>query len=49
MEAIIVQAMSNKQAREKGVEMILAESTPGQIIQVLRNPDFDPERQNMLW
>ena len=45
MGAIIVQAMSNKQAREKGLEMILAESTPEQIIQALRNPDFDPERQ----
>lgn len=43
--AIIVQAMSNNQARQKGVEMILAESTPEQIIQALRNPDFDPERQ----
>src|SRR4030095_6646579 len=45
MGAIIVQAMSNNQAREKGVQMILAESTPEQIIQALRNPDFDPERQ----
>lgn len=45
MGAIIVQAMSNNQAREKGVEMIIAESTPGQIIQALRNPEFDPERQ----
>lgn len=45
MGAIIVQAMSNNHAREKGVEMILAESTPEQIIQALRNPDFDPERQ----
>ena len=43
--AIIVQAMSNNQARERGIEMILAESTPEQIIQALRNPDFDPERQ----
>jgi uncharacterized Ntn-hydrolase superfamily protein len=43
--AIIVQAMSNNQAREKGIEMILAESTPEQIIQALRNPDFAPERQ----
>ena len=25
--------------------MILAGSTPGQIIQALRDPDFDPERQ----
>ena len=45
MGAIIVQAMSNNQAREKGAEMILAEATPEQIIQALRNPDFDPERQ----
>ncbi len=45
MGAIIVQAMSNNRAREKGVEMILAEATPEQIIQALRNPDFDPERQ----
>lgn len=45
MGAIIVQAMSNHQAREKGVEMILAESTPEEIIRALRNPEFDPERQ----
>jgi uncharacterized Ntn-hydrolase superfamily protein len=45
MGAIIVQAMSNNEAREKGIEMILAESTPEQIIQALRNPKFDPERQ----
>ena len=45
MGAIIVQAMSNNHAREKGIEMILAESTPEEIIQALRNLDFDPERQ----
>jgi uncharacterized Ntn-hydrolase superfamily protein len=45
MGAIIVQAMSNNRAREKGLEMILADATPGQIIQALRSPDFDPERQ----
>jgi len=43
--AIIVQAMSNNHAREKGAEMIIAGSTPEQIIQALKNPDFDPERQ----
>lgn len=43
--AIIVQAMSNNQARKKGVEMILAAATPGQIITALRSPEFDPERQ----
>jgi uncharacterized Ntn-hydrolase superfamily protein len=45
MGAIIVQAMSNSQAREKGVEMILAEAEPEQIILALRDPAFDPERQ----
>ena len=43
--AIIVQAMSNKNAREKGLQMIVADASPQQIIQALRNPSFDPERQ----
>jgi uncharacterized Ntn-hydrolase superfamily protein len=43
--AIIVQAMSNSEAREKGLQMILADASPQQIIQALRNPSFDPERQ----
>lgn len=43
--AIIVQAMSNDAARAKGVEMILANATPEEIIQVLRDPSFDPEHQ----
>jgi len=43
--AIIVQAMSNNDARKKGVQMILAEASPQQIIDALRNPIFDPERQ----
>ena len=43
--AIIVQAMSNNEARKKGMDMILANATPEQIIQALRNPRFDPERQ----
>jgi uncharacterized Ntn-hydrolase superfamily protein len=45
MGAVIVQAMSNSQAREKGVEMILAEAEPEQIIMAMRDPAFDPERQ----
>ena len=45
MGAIIVQAMSNNHARERGLEMIIAASTPEQVIQALRNPGFDPERQ----
>lgn len=43
--AVIVQAMSNNQARNKGIEMILAESRPADIIKALRDPAFDPERQ----
>ena len=43
--AIIVQAMSNRDARKKGLQMIIAEASPQQIIQALRNPSFDPERQ----
>jgi uncharacterized Ntn-hydrolase superfamily protein len=45
MGAVIVQAMSNSQAREKGVEMILAEAEPEQIIMAMRDPAFDPKRQ----
>lgn len=43
--AIIVQAMSNGKAREKGVVMIKSGATPAQIISVLRSAEFDPERQ----
>jgi len=45
MGAVIVQAMSNGQARNKGIEMILAESSPADIIKAMRDPAFDPERQ----
>lgn len=43
--AIIVQAMSNNEAREKGIEMILAEASPEQIIKALQDSIFEPERQ----
>ena len=43
--AIIVQAMSNNQAREKGMEMIRSGNSPQEIIKVLRGPFYDPERQ----
>ncbi|MBV4358845.1 DUF1028 domain-containing protein [Pinibacter aurantiacus] len=45
MGAIIVQAMSNNEARNKGIEMIVAESTPEEIIEALKDPAFDPEKQ----
>jgi len=45
MGAIIVQAMSNNEAREKGIEMILAEASPEQIIKALQDTIFEPERQ----
>lgn len=43
--AIIVRAMSNSEARKEGVQLILSGSTPEKIIQALRNPGFDPEKQ----
>jgi uncharacterized Ntn-hydrolase superfamily protein len=43
--AIIVQAMSNSDARAKGLQMILANATPTEIINALRDISFDPERQ----
>lgn len=43
--AIVVQAMSNKNARNKGLQMILANASPQEILEALRNPEFDPEQQ----
>ena len=43
--AVIVQAMSNNKARDKGIQMIFAESAPEEIIQAMRDSIFDPERQ----
>lgn len=43
--AIIVQAMSNNDARARGLEMILADKSPENIMQAIKNPMFDPEEQ----
>jgi uncharacterized Ntn-hydrolase superfamily protein len=43
--AIVVQAMSNNEARERGLQMIIADATPEEIINALRDARFDPERQ----
>jgi uncharacterized Ntn-hydrolase superfamily protein len=43
--AIIVQAMSNKEAKAQGLEMILSGQSPEQIIAELRKAMYDPERQ----
>ncbi|GHN00411.1 hypothetical protein WSM22_19000 [Cytophagales bacterium WSM2-2] len=43
--AIVVQAMSNSDARERGIQLMLAEASPEQIIKALRDSIFDPERQ----
>ncbi|MDJ1504726.1 DUF1028 domain-containing protein [Xanthocytophaga agilis] len=43
--AIIVQAMSNKDARRKGLNMIEAGASPEKIIAALHDPLFDPEKQ----
>ncbi|GAO42504.1 DUF1028 domain-containing protein [Flavihumibacter petaseus] len=45
MGAIIVQAMSNSAARKAGMEMIVAEASPETIVRALRDPQYDPERQ----
>ena len=43
--AIIVQAMSNKAAKRKGLQMIMDGATPAQILAAIRDPQFDPEEQ----
>ncbi|GAB3935838.1 DUF1028 domain-containing protein [Larkinella terrae] len=43
--AIIVQAMSNNDARHRGLEMIRAGSSPTEIIAALKDPAFDFEAQ----
>lgn len=43
--AIVVQAMSNKWAREKGVHMLLADASPQEIIDALTDSMYDPEQQ----
>lgn len=43
--AIIVQAMSNNEARSKALKMIKAGSMPWQIFETIRKPEFDPEEQ----
>ena len=43
--AIIVQAMSNKSAKKKGLQMMMANASPQEILAAIRDPRFDPERQ----
>ena len=43
--ALVVQAMSNNKARRKGLQMIMADATPEQILEALKDPQFDPEAQ----
>lgn len=43
--AIVVQAMSNNEARAKGLEMILAGATPSSILHTIRDSIYDPEQQ----
>ncbi|TAN02265.1 MAG: DUF1028 domain-containing protein [Chitinophagaceae bacterium] len=43
--AIIVQAMSNNEARAKGLKMILADASPQEILKAIKDPMFDPEEQ----
>lgn len=43
--AIVVQAMSNKAARNKGLQMIFADASSQEVLEAIRNPEFDPEQQ----
>src|SRR5690554_4899998 len=43
--AIIVQAMSNKDAKAKGLQMIVSGLPPEQILESIKDPKYDPERQ----
>jgi uncharacterized Ntn-hydrolase superfamily protein len=43
--AVVVQAASNSNARRKAVQMIMEGASPGQIIAAMKDPSFDPERQ----
>lgn len=43
--AVIVQAMSNGAARAEGLQLIMADAPPGQILEAMKNPRFDPEKQ----
>ena len=43
--AIIVQAMSNKSAKKKGLQMMMANASPQEILNAIKDPRFDPEKQ----
>ncbi|HEU4472861.1 MAG TPA: DUF1028 domain-containing protein [Flavisolibacter sp.] len=43
--AIVVQAMSNKSAKAKGLEMIASGASPGEILQALKAGRYEPEEQ----
>lgn len=43
--AVVVQAMSNKDARNKGLQMVLADASPEEILKAIKDPEFDPENQ----
>ncbi len=43
--AVVVQAMSNSEARKLGVRLLQEGVTPAQIIEAMRNERFDPENQ----
>ncbi len=43
--AVIVQAMSNPLPRMKGIRMIMADASPKEILEAMKDPEFDPEEQ----
>lgn len=42
---VVVQAMSNGEARKLGVKLLQEGATPAQVIEAMRNERFDPENQ----
>ncbi|MGC4037903.1 MAG: DUF1028 domain-containing protein [Chitinophagaceae bacterium] len=43
--AVIVQAMSNKLAQMKGLQMIMTDANPDDILKAMLDPMYDPEEQ----
>ena len=43
--AIVVQTMSNNETRAKGLEMILADASPEEILKAIKDPMFDHDEQ----
>jgi uncharacterized Ntn-hydrolase superfamily protein len=43
--AVVVPAMSNYAARVKGLKLLMADTSPDEILKAMMDPEFDPEHQ----